>query len=145
MCFRSGCRRCARASKTFRPCEALCPDFWPPDGQTNRTHSSRNNVCAQLVPVARKCPRVTEPDRTCRDPFKRWRASRSFAHDMDTRCLRSFPYSEGHRTLADSAYVGIRRLGDRRRERRSRQTWLEAHDADQQDAEAGDFPASFPE
>src|SRR5580693_7921899 len=33
-------------------------------------------------------------------------------------------------------------MGDRRPERRCRQTWLEAHYTDPQDAEAGDFPAS---
>src|SRR5580692_7239390 len=32
-------------------------------------------------------------------------------------------------------------MGDRRPERRCRQTWLEAHYTDPQDAEAGDFPA----
>jgi hypothetical protein len=32
-------------------------------------------------------------------------------------------------------------MGDRRPERRCRQTWLEAHYIDPQDAEAGDFPA----
>ena len=50
-----------------------------PDGQADRTHSSGNDVCAQFVPVAGEYPRTAEPDRTCRDPFQRWRASQSFA------------------------------------------------------------------
>src|SRR5258708_7900312 len=64
---------------------------------------------------------------------------------MERRYLRSSNYFKGHRTRADSAYAGSRRLGDRRRERRSRQTWREAHDADPQDAEAWNFPPSSPE
>ena len=36
-------------------------------------------------------------------------------------------------------------MGDRRAERRSRQTWLEAHYADPQDAEAGNSPPASPE
>ena len=51
-----------------------------PDGQGDRTHSPRNDVCAQFIPVAGEYPRTAEPDRTCRNPFQRWCASQSFAH-----------------------------------------------------------------
>src|SRR5256886_1794319 len=42
---------------------------------------------------------------------------------------------------SDSAHASNSRLGDRRPERRSRETWLEANYADPQDAEARDFSA----
>jgi len=41
-------------------------------------------------------------------------------------------------------HAGSRRLGNRRPERSSRQTWTEAHYADPQDAEVGDLPAWSP-
>ena len=59
-------------------------------GRANRTHSSGDDVCAQLVPMAGKYPRAAEPDRTCRDPFKRWCASQSFAASGDSGCHCSF-------------------------------------------------------
>jgi hypothetical protein len=45
------------------------------------------------------------------------------------------------RTDSDSTDPGRSRLGDRRPERRSCQTWFETHYADPQDAEARDRPA----
>ena len=42
-------------------------------------------------PVAGEYPRTAEPDRTCRDPFRRWRASQSFADDSDSECRSISP------------------------------------------------------
>src|ERR1019366_6795839 len=62
------------------PGDAFCRDSGPPDGEGNRTHSSRNDVCAQFISVAGEYPRTAEPNRACRNPFKPWCASQSFAH-----------------------------------------------------------------
>jgi CheY-like chemotaxis protein len=53
-------------------------------------------------------------------------------------------YSEGLRAHFDPEDAGSSRLGDRRPERRSHQTWLETHYSDPQDAEAWHFPALSP-
>src|SRR5438094_9678405 len=53
----------------------FCRDVRSQDGKANRKHSRTNDVCAQLLPLAGEYPRTTESDRTCGDPFKRWRAS----------------------------------------------------------------------
>ena len=62
---------------------------------------------------------------------------------MNSGChhLSGCIYSEGLGTHSDSAHASKSRLGDRRPERRSRETWLEANYADPQDAEARDFSA----
>ncbi len=76
--------------------------------------------------------------------LQRWRAPQSFANSRDSGChhLSSCNYSERLRTRSDSADTGDGGLGDRRTSRCSCQAGAEAHHADPQDDEAGDFPAS---
>jgi formate hydrogenlyase transcriptional activator len=66
--------------------------------------SSGNNGCAKLVSVAGKYPRTTEPDRTCRNPFKLWRSSQSLSIGRPPGChpVSCSNYSEGLRTQYDS-------------------------------------------
>ena len=69
-----------------------------------------NDVCAHVVPLARQHPRAAEPDRTRRDPFRRWRASQSFAGEQDQ--LPSLQCS-GRTTLKDSERTLILRTLER--------------------------------
>ncbi len=88
-----------------------------------------------------------EPDRTSSDPFKRWRAPESFAavRDAGSHDPTRGNHFEGLRARHHSANTGTSRLGNRRPKRGCRQTWLEAHHAHPQNAQAGDFSASSAE
>ena len=60
-----------------------------------------------LISVAGQCSRAAKPDRAGCDPFRRWRASQSFADNSDSECHRfagSCHYSERLRTEPDSAH-----------------------------------------
>ncbi len=75
-------------------------------------------------------------------PFRRWRASQFIADDRDPGHIHvsgrihvwGGNNAEGLRTHFNLAHARRRRLGDWRPEGSSRQTWLEAHYADPQDA-----------
>src|SRR5438874_7536096 len=84
----------------------FCRDVRSQDGKANRKHSRTNDVCAQLLPLAGEYPRTTESDRTCGDPFKRWRASQSVAGNSNTRGAPG-PISGNH-------FEGIRARADLR-------------------------------
>jgi len=119
----------------------------PPDGEGDRTHSSRNDVCAQFISVAGKYPGAAEPDRTSSNPLKRWCASQSFAHRRKRAARRRLSrgnHAAALRTDSDTRHAGNSRLDNRRPERRSRQTWFETHYADPQDAEARHRSAGSP-
>jgi len=68
MCFRSCCHRCGRAAQTFRCWWHILSRFLAAGCVSKSNTFSGNDVCAQLVPVARQHSRAAEFDRAERNP-----------------------------------------------------------------------------